>query len=140
MTQAAAHEVLRRVFDVILSEAKKNDVLAREVVAALGAVAAAVADKQPPGPRKASGAPDFHAINVLRSHGEPALRGMLEQVRVSERLRSIASASGLVLTGSAARPKASRAELIDGIISAAKHYDAQRSTAASVLDAARPPA
>jgi hypothetical protein len=109
-------------------------------VAALGAVAAAVADKQPPGPRKASGAPDFHAIIVLRSHGEPALRGMLEQARVSERLRSIASASGLVLTGGAARPKASRAELIDGIISAAKHYDAQRSTAASVLDAARPPA
>jgi hypothetical protein len=138
MTQAAAHEVLRRLFDVILTEAKKNDVLAREVVEALGAVAAAESHKPRPGPRKASSPAEFHAINVLRSHGESALRGMLEQVRVSDRLRSIASASGLVLTGSASKPKASRAELIDGIISAAKHYDAQRSTATSVSDIAPP--
>jgi len=137
MTQAAAHEVLRRLFDVILSEAKKNDVLAREVVEALGAVATGDSHKPRSGPRKASGPADFHAINVLRSHGESALRGMLEQVRVAERLRSIASASGLVLTGNASKPKASRAELIDGIVSAAKHYDAQRSAAASVADVAR---
>ena len=72
---------------------------------------------------------DFHAINVLRSHGESALRGKLEQVRAVERLRAIANVSGLVLSGSASKLKASRADLIDGIIAAAKHYDAQRNAA-----------
>jgi len=131
MTSVPAHEVLRRLFDVIVSQAKKNDALARELVDALGAAAVECA-KPVANPRKVYDAGDFHAINVLRSHGESALRGKLEQVRASEQLRSIANASGLVLSGSASRPKASRADLIDGIISAAKHYDAQRSTAAEI--------
>jgi hypothetical protein len=130
MTSVPAHEVLRRLFDVIVSQAKKNDALARELVDALGA--AAVERAKPAAARKTYDACDFHAINVLRSHGESALRGKLEQVRALERLRSIANASGLVLSGSASKAKASRADLIDGIISAAKHYDAQRRTAAAV--------
>jgi hypothetical protein len=135
MTKAPAHEVLRRLFDVIASEAKRNDALARQVVEALGGAAADKLDKPAAAPRKTYESADFHAINVLRSHGESALRGRLEQIRASDRLRSIANASGLVLSGSASKAKASRAELIDGIISAAKHYDAQRSEAA-VIDAA----
>lgn len=131
MTSVPAHEVLRRLFDVIVSQAKKNDALARELVEALGASAPACA-KPAAAPRKTYDVGDFHAINVLRSHGESALRGKLEQVRALERLRSIANASGLVLSGSASKAKASRADLIDGIISAAKHYDAQRRTAAAV--------
>ena len=134
MTKAPAHEVLRRLFDVIASEAKRNDALARQVVEALGG---ATAVKPAAPPRRTYDSGDFHAINVLRSHGESALRGRLEQIRASERLRSIANASGLVLSGSASKPKASRADLIDGIISAAKHYDAQRSEAA-VIDTAAP--
>lgn len=131
MTKAHAHEVLRRLFDVIVSEAKKNEPLARKLVEALGGAAAVERDKPTVAPRETSGPADFHAINVLRSHGESALRGKLEQVRAVERLRAIANVSGLVLSGSASRPKASRADLIDGIIAAAKHYDAQRNAAAA---------
>jgi hypothetical protein len=131
MTKAPAHEVLRRLFDVIVSEARKNEPLARRLVEALGGAAAVARDKPAAVPRKTSDPADFHAINVLRSHGESALRGKLEQVRAVERLRAIANVSGLVLSGGASKPKASRAELIDGIISAAKHYDAQRNTAAA---------
>jgi hypothetical protein len=135
MTKAPAHEVLRRLFDVIVSEAKKNEPLARKLVEALGDAVAVERAKPAAAPREKSGPADFHAINVLRSHGEPALRGKLEQVRAVERLRAIANVSGLVLSGSASKPKASRAELIDGIVSAAKHYDAQRTTAAAVAPA-----
>jgi hypothetical protein len=132
MTKAPAHEVLRRVFDVIVGEARTNEVLARKLVEALGDAVAVEIGMPAPAPRQKPEPADFHAINVLRSHGEPALRGKLEQVRAVDRLRAIASDSGLVLAGSASKPKASRAELIDGIISAAKHYDAQRGSATAV--------
>ena len=132
MTQAPAHEVLRRLFDVIVSEARKNEPLARKLVEAIGNVVSTEIAKPATPARKAPDHVDFHAINVLRSFGEPALRGKLEQVRAAERLRAIANASGLVLSGSASRPKASRAELIDGIISAARHYDAQRTMATAL--------
>ena len=131
MSKAPAHEVLHRLFDVIVSEAKKNEPLARRLVEALGDGAAVELGKPTAAPRKTADPADFHAINVLRSHGESALRGKLEQVRAVERLRAIANDSGLVLSASASKPKASRAELIDGIIAAAKHYDAQRNTAAA---------
>ena len=74
-------------------------------------------------------ASQFHAINILRLHGEAALRGKLEQVKAVEDLKSVARASGLVLSGSACKPRPSRAELILAIVEAAKHYDAQRSAA-----------
>ena len=137
MTQAPAHEVLRRLFDVIVSEAKKNEPFARRLLEAAGEGVAAEHDR-PAAPRERSDSAEFHAVNVLRSHGESALRGKLEQIRAVERLRAIANVSGLVLSGSATRPKASRAELIDGIIAAAKHYDAQRDSA-SAATAASPP-
>jgi hypothetical protein len=114
-----------------VSEAKKNEPLARKLVEALGDGVAVERGKPTAAPRKTADPADFHAINVLRSHGESALRGKLEQVRAVERLRAIANVSGLVLSASASKPKASRADLIDGIIAAAKHYDAQRNTAAA---------
>jgi hypothetical protein len=139
MSEPAAHEVLRRLFDVIVEEAKRNDVLARQLVAALGGAAEVKPDRRAAAPRKAYDPAGFHAVNVLRSHGEAALRGRLEQIRASDQLRSIANASGLVLSGGASKPKASRSALIEGILSAAKHYDAQRSAAAVTDAAASPP-
>ena len=82
-----------------------------------------------PAPRRAFDASQFHAVNILRLHGEAALRGKLEQVKAVEDLRSVATASGLVLSGSAGKARPSRAELIAAIVEAAKHYDAQRSAA-----------
>lgn len=139
MTKVLTHEVLRRVFDVVVTEAKTNEALARKLVDALGEALAAERDKRAPPLRQKSEPIDFHAINVLRSHGESALRGKLEQIRAADRLRAIANVSGLVLAGGASKPKASRTELIDGIIAAAKHYDAQRETACAVTAGVPPP-
>lgn len=133
MKREAAPETLRRLFDVIVREAEKNPALAHELMQAVGELQAAGAPAGQPaaGRRRAFDPGEVHAVNILRLHGEAALRGRLEQVRAIESLKAVAMASGLVLSGSAAAPRPSRAELIDGIIAAAKHYDAQRSAAAS---------
>ena len=124
MTTAPAHEILRRLFDVIVSEAEENPALAQKLGRAIWRLAAGARIAKP-APRKPFDAPQFHAINVLRSHGEAALRGKLEQVKAVEDLR--ATASGLVLSGSAG--KAPRAPTDRRHRRAAKHYDAQRSAA-----------
>ena len=82
-----------------------------------------------PASRRAFDPSQFHAINILRMHGEAALRGKLEQVKAVDDLKAVARASGLVLSGSACRPRPSRTELILGIVEAFKHYDALRSSA-----------
>ena len=70
-----------------------------------------------------------HAINILRLHGESALRGKLEQIKATADLKAVARASGLVLPAGMSKARPSRTELISEIIQAAKHYDAQRSAA-----------
>jgi hypothetical protein len=130
MTDVPAREVLDRLFRAIVQEAEKNDAFARSLIDALQANLAARAEKKAPA-RKPFDASQLHAINVLRAHGENVLRGKLEQVKAVEDLRAVARFSGLLLTGPAARPKATRGDTIDAIIAAAKHYDAQRSTASA---------
>jgi hypothetical protein len=117
---------LRRLFDVIASEAARNPELAHQLAQAIGQLGP---ESRKSGRRRPLAAVDFHAVNVLRLHGEGALRGRLEQVKAVEDLKSLATVSGLVLSGSAARARPSRAELIEGIVEAAKHYDEQRSAA-----------
>jgi hypothetical protein len=129
MTDVPAREVLDRLFRAIVQEADKNDAFARSLLDALQANLAARAGARKPSPRKPFDASQLHAINLLRTHGENVLRGKLEQVKTVEDLRAVATFSGLVLTGPAARPKATRVAMIDAIVAAAKHYDAQRSTA-----------
>jgi hypothetical protein len=131
MSDAPLHETLRRLFDVIVAEAGRNPAFAQRLAQVIGQDLSILADpaKQPASRRRAFVAPDLHAVNVLRLHGEGALRGRLEQVKAVEDLRSVAKASGLVLSGNAARPRPSRTDLIQGIIDAAKHYDELRSAA-----------
>ena len=112
-----------------MREAENNDAFARSLIDALQARISPPGPSKKPPARKPFDASQLHAINMLRTHGENVLRGKLEQVKAVEDLRAVARFSGLVLTGRAARPKATRGELIDGIIAAAKHYDAQRSAA-----------
>lgn len=131
MKQVPPHETLRRVFDVIVREAQKNPMLAQELMDAITDGSPSASEMPKPAARKLFDASEFHAINILRVHGESALRGKLEQVKAVEDLRSVARASGLVLSGRAHKARASRADLISGIIAAAKHYDAQRSAASS---------
>jgi hypothetical protein len=129
MSQASIPAKLRRIFEVVVREAEHNPTLAEELARAIGEDFAAGAAAAKPPPRKPFDASQLHAVNILRLHGEAALLGRLEQVKAIEDLRSVAAASGLVLCGSAGKPRASRAELIAAIIEAAKHYDAQRSAA-----------
>lgn len=124
------HETLRRVFDVIAREAAQNPALAQQLVDIIGERPGASPAPERRQRRAAFDASHLHAVNILRLHGEPALRGRLEQVRSVEDLRCVARASGLVLPTGTDRARATRAELIAGIIEAAKHYDAQRGAAA----------
>jgi len=133
MSQLPAHEILGRIFGVIIRAAEKDPAFAQELMQVLSQ---GIAENSSTGGQKSrlrrlfdpSG---FHAINILRAHGEDALRGKLEQVRGTADLRSVAMFSGLVLSGSASNSRATREVLIDGIVAAAKHYVAQRGVAAS---------
>jgi hypothetical protein len=123
------HETLRRLFEVVVGEAKRNPAFAKKLVDAIGQQHE-VASRMPRSARRNGfDASQLHAVNTLRLHGEAALLGKLEQVKAMEDLKAVAKASGLVLSGSAGKARPSRTELIRGIIEAAKHYDAQRSAA-----------
>ena len=131
MKQVPAHVVLRRLFDVIVHEAENNPVLAQRLVETNPAAMALESETSKTAARKQFDASEFHAINILRLHGESALRGKLEQIKAVEDLKSVARASGLVLSGSARKARPSRLDLITAIVAAAKHYDAQRSAASA---------
>jgi hypothetical protein len=124
----AIYETLRRLFDVVVSEAERNPRLASELSKVVAGPIDVVARSSKRG-RKVFDATQFHAVNILRLHGESALRGKLEQVKTVEDLRAVALASGLVLAGKAGGARPCRADMILGILEAAKHYDAQRSAA-----------
>lgn len=131
MNRLPAHEILLGIFNVIVREAQKNPVLAKEIIEAIAEGPTPRPETTARATRKRFDASEFHAVNILRLHGESALRGKLEQVKAVDDLRSVARISGLVLTGSASKARPSRADLINGIVAAAKHYDAQRSAACS---------
>ena len=125
MSKPPLPATLRRIFEVVVQEAEHNPELAEKLARAIGASSTAPR----PAPRKPFDASQLHAVNILRLHGEAALLGRLEQVKAMEDLRSVAAASGLVLSERVAKARASRAALIAAIVEAAKHYDAQRSAA-----------
>jgi hypothetical protein len=129
MTDMQISETLRRLFDVVAREAAQNPAFARQLAQAITSNLAAPSATRPPAARRTFDPSPYHAVNILRQHGEAALRGKLEEVRGVEDLRCVAKASGLVLSAGSDKPRASRAELIAGIVEAAKHYDAQRRAA-----------
>jgi hypothetical protein len=131
MREVPAHIILNRLFSAILSEAEKNEAFARRLIEALPESVVVKFEQTKPRVRRAFDPSSVHAVNILRIHGEPVLRGKLEQIKPLDDLKAVAKASGLVLSGNATKPRASREDLIDGIIAAAKHYDAQRSTASA---------
>jgi hypothetical protein len=133
MSQLPAHEILGAIFGVIIRAAEKDPAFAQELIQALsgGIAENSSTSGQKSRLRSLFDPAGFHAINILRTHGEDALRGKLEQVRATADLRSVAMFSGLVLSGRASNSRATREHLIDGIVAAAKHYVAQRGVAAS---------
>jgi hypothetical protein len=132
MTKPPALEILDRVFRTIIRTAEKDPVFAQELARALcGRPGENLSDRQKPALQRLFDPADFHAINILRVHGEDALRGKLEQIRATADLRSVVAFSGLVLSGRATSSRATREDLINGIIAAAKHYIAQRDAGSS---------
>jgi hypothetical protein len=122
-----AHEILQRLFDVIIAEARNSPALSKKL---LRAFPQSMTSGNEPAQRASKfDASEFHAVNILRAHGENVLRGKLEQVRSKENLRAIAKISSLTLEGAAAKRNATLADIIEGIIAAAKHYDKQRTGA-----------
>lgn len=124
MSEIPAHEILARLFSIIVSEAEASPTLAKKLITAFPETMVAKFEK----PKKTLkfDASEFHAINILRTHGEGVLRGKLEDIKSTKDLRAVAKASGLVLSGAAAKAKATREDLIEGTIGAARHYVAQR--------------
>lgn len=125
-----AHEILQRLFAIIVEEAQKKPALAKKLLAVFPqSVVAKVetAERRAPkfDPAK------YNAVSLLRKHGEGVLRGQLEQIKNKENLRAVAKTSNLTLEGAAAKRTASVPQLIDGIIRAAKHYHKQRTGAAA---------
>src|SRR5215471_7480649 len=132
MSQVTAHEILGRIFGVIIRAAERDPAFSQELMQALSSGTTENASMgQKSTLRRLFDPSGFHAINILRAHGEDALRGKLEQVRAAADLRSVAMFSGLILSGRASNSRATREDLIDGIVGAAKHYVAQRDVATS---------
>jgi hypothetical protein len=125
----AIHETLRRLFDAVLREAEQNPALAEKLAQAIGENFGSL----PRSPKRTGSgtfdAAQVHAVNILRLHGESALRGRLEQIKAMADLKAVARTSGLVLPASRSKSRQSRTDLITEIIESAKHYDAQRSAA-----------
>jgi hypothetical protein len=125
----AVHDTLRRLFDAVLREAEQNPALAEKLARAIGEDVGSLRRSPKRTSSRAFDVAQVHAINILRLHGESALRGKLEQIKATADLKAIARASGLVLPAGTSKARPSRTELISEIIQAAKHYDAQRSAA-----------
>jgi len=132
MNTVPAHELLARLFEVIVEEAKKRPEFAD---ALLGVFPEAIIAKiEKPGARgkaPAFDATSLHAVNILRQHGEQTLRGRLSQVTTKKDLIAIAKYSGVQLPKSATSKGATLDDVIEGIILGAKHYDSQRKAAAA---------
>lgn len=123
-----AHEIVSALFAVVSEEAERNEAFARRLLSVFPE--AVVARIEKPQKRLSSFDPAaYHAVNILRSHGEAMLRGRLSSIRTKAQLRQVATRSGLKLTGPAARNSASLAHIVDGIVEAAKTYLAQRDVA-----------
>jgi hypothetical protein len=129
MSDVHPQATLGRIFAALLEEVERNERLAGKLMRAIGD--ASVSGLPPPARRRSFDPSQVHAVNILRQHGEAALYGRLDEIRSIADLRSVALASGLVLSGRALKRRSSRGELIAAIVAAAKHYEAQRSAASA---------
>lgn len=139
-----SHTFLEKVFQVVLEEAKSNPEFAQKIEAAVSTAVGRTAPQKTKQKSKASrtssaakktkttrfDATEYHAVVILRSYDEGVLRGRLNTL-TKEKLRKVASFSGLVLTGISAKKTATKEEIIEGIVAAAKQYIAQRGIAAA---------
>ena len=126
--EVPAHEIVEALFHVIVDEAARNERFAKRLMSVYPEAVVARTTR----PKKAAAgfdAADFHAVNILRNHGEAMLRGRLSSLRTKAELKQVAKRSGLKLTGKGLRKTASLIDIIDGIVEAAQHYVAQRGAA-----------
>lgn len=133
MPDPLSDESLEAVIETIATEARNNPAFAARLRAALadtpeGQASSATAKANPRSRLPVEAA--FHAVVVLRDEGAGLLRGRLERLGTKAEIKAVAKRSGLVLTGAAAKRTATVAELVDGVVRAAEHYNAQRKAAA----------
>ena len=119
-----AHEILEKIFDTVIKEAKERPAFAQALLASLPQSAVARIEKAP---RKPS-APKFDATSipaarVMKEHGEATLRSKLGDVRKKADLKAVAEASAIVLEGPAAKKTATTAEIIDCIVAGANRQN-----------------
>jgi len=126
--EVPAHEIVEALFDVITEEAKRNERFARRLMSVYPETVIAIT-KNTKKADKGFDAGEYHAVNILRNHGAAMLRGRLSSLRTKAELREVAKRSGLKLTGKALRKTAAISDIVDGIVSAAEHYVAQRRAA-----------
>ena len=131
MIETPAHEILARVFDVVVKEAKANPTFAEKMLDALPQDMVKTARVQKRKKKeKIFDVSQYHAVNILRKYDAGVLEGKLYEL-TKENLKTAAAYSGLRLTGPASRKSASKAVIIKGIVDAAKHYIEQRAIAAA---------
>ncbi|MEM7621304.1 MAG: hypothetical protein AAF228_12770 [Pseudomonadota bacterium] len=130
MSTPSADDMLEKVFDVILQEAKVNPEFSDKIENTFSKQKVQKTTRKPSA-KTSSQKFDFakyHAVNILRNSDEQTLRSRLNSI-TKDKLKKIALYSGLVLTGNAAKKTASKAEMIQGIVEAAQQYVAQRVSA-----------
>ena len=126
--EVPASEIVEALFGVIIEEAKRNEGFARRLMSVYPETIVARTTRAKKAGQSFDAA-DYHAVNILRNHGEAMLRGRLSSLRTKSELKEIAKRSGLRLTGKAALKSAAMSDLIDGIVDAAQHYVEQRGAA-----------
>ncbi len=131
MSEQPAHEILKRVFDVVVKEAKNNPIFADKMLQALPPEMVVKAKaKGRPKKEQLFDVSKYHAVNILRRYDVGVLEGRLYDL-TKDNLKTVAKYSGLRLTGPAGRKSATKAMIVKGIVDAAKHYIEQRKSAAA---------
>jgi hypothetical protein len=131
--EMGADEILERLFGVILDEARRRPDFAHRLVDALPVSAVARIEKSArPQPAKYTFNPNaFSLVAVLQTQGEDGLLRQLNPIDRKERLREIAKAQHIPLTGKAAQRKATLGEIRAALVRGAKARLAGREAAAS---------
>jgi hypothetical protein len=125
--QCSPAALIRRLLAVLADEVDRNPRLARKIAAALPQSIARAAPAARP--RGAFNPLDYHPVKILREHGEDMLRGKLLRLNNREKLRSVAKAANLTLGPQVYRARATVADVVEAIVTAAAGYDRQRKAA-----------
>jgi hypothetical protein len=119
MNVQKADEILRDIFDVVISEARANPAFARRMLAALP-VGAIVELRTAQVLKQTFDPGSVNPVKILRESGDVTLRGTLDRLTKSH-LVNVAKANHLLLSEAAKSRKATKDSIVDSIVEAANH-------------------